>query len=59
MEIKIVSVLPYMGMVAILFDDAEPFKQIDNTPSTEGSMWNLMKISKAVSENKKFKDYEI
>ena len=30
--------LPYMGMVAILFNDAETFEQIDNTPLTEGSM---------------------
>ena len=28
--------LPYMGMVAILFNDAEPFQQTDNTPSTKG-----------------------
>ena len=27
--------LPYMGRVDILFDDAETFEQIDNTPSTE------------------------
>ena len=26
--------LPYMNMAAILFNDAEPFEQIDNTPST-------------------------
>ena len=25
-----------MGMVAILFNDAEPFEQIDNTPGIEG-----------------------
>ena len=25
-----------MDMAAILFDGAEPFEQIDNTPSTEG-----------------------
>ena len=27
--------LPYMGMVAILFNGAEPFEQIANTPLTE------------------------
>ena len=27
---------PYTGMAAILFNDAEQFEQIDNTPSTEG-----------------------
>ena len=30
--------LPYMGMVDILFNDAEPFEQIDNTPSTQSPM---------------------
>ena len=34
----------------IFFNDAEPFKQITNTLSTEGSMWNLVKIAHAVSE---------
>ena len=29
--------LPHMGMAAILFNGAEPFEQILNTPSTEGS----------------------
>ena len=33
-----------MGMAAILFNNAEPFEQIDNTPSTEGPVWNLVKI---------------
>ena len=27
-----------MGMVAILFSDAEPSEQIDNTPATEGAI---------------------
>ena len=26
---------PYMGMVAILFNDAEPFEQIDDMPLTD------------------------
>ena len=51
--------LPYMGMVAILFNDAEPSEQIDNTPWTEGPVWNLVKIGHAVSEKKMFKDYKI
>ena len=33
-----------MGTEAIFFNGAESFEQIDNTPSTEGPMWNLMKI---------------
>ena len=37
-----------MGMAAILFNGAEPFKQILNTLSTEGPMWNLVKIAQAV-----------
>ena len=48
-----------MGMAAILFNDAEPFEQIDNTPSTEGRKSNLVKLGQAVSEKKTFKDYEI
>ena len=47
-----------MGMAAILFNDAKPFEQIDNTPSTKGTMWYLVKTGPAVLE-KKFKDYEI
>ena len=34
-----------MGIVAILFNSAEPFEQIIvNSSFTEGLMWNLMKI---------------
>ena len=33
-----------MGMAAIQFNGAEQFGQIDDTPSTEGPMWNLVKI---------------
>ena len=42
--------LPYMGMVAILFNGAEPFEQIANTPLTECPVWNQVKIYHAVSE---------
>ena len=55
LEKKILSVLPYMGMTAILFTDAEPFEQSVNIPSTEGLMWNLVRIGQVVSE-KMFKD---
>ena len=51
--------LPYMGMAAILFNDAEPYEQIYNMPSTEGPKYNLVKIGQAVSEKKTFKDYKI
>ena len=37
-----------MGMAAILYNGAEPFGQIVNIPSTEGPMWNLKKMSRAV-----------
>ena len=47
-----------MGMVDILFNDAELFEQID-TPLTESPVWNLVKIGQAVSEKKTFKDYDI
>ena len=49
--------LPYMGMVEILFNDAELFEQIDNSPSTEGPMWTLVKIGQSADSKKKtFKD---
>ena len=48
-----------MGRVAILFNDAEPFGQLDNIPSTEVPMRNLVKTGLAVSEKKTFKDYKI
>ena len=51
--------VPYIGMTVILFNHTERFVQIDNMPSTEGPKCNLVKIGKAVSENKTFKDYEI
>ena len=43
------EVLPYMDMVAILFNGAEPVEQIGNTLSTEGLMRNMMKLAQAVS----------
>ena len=46
-------------MLAILFNDAEPYEQIDNMPSTEGPNCNLVKTGQAVSEKKRFKDYKI
>ena len=48
-----------MDMAVILFKGAEPFEQTDNTPLTEGPMWNLVKIGRAVIEKKTFKDYAI
>ena len=47
-----------MDMAAILFNGTEPFEQIGNTLSTEGPMYNLVKIAQAVSE-KTFKNYTI
>ena len=44
-----------MGMEALLFNDAELFKQIDNAPLTEGLMWNLLKISQAFLKRRHFK----
>ena len=34
-----------MGMAAFLFNGVEPFEQIVNIPSTEGSLWNLVNRS--------------
>ena len=39
-----------MGMAAILFNDAEPFEQSVNIPSTEGPVWYLVKIGQVVLE---------
>ena len=36
-------------MAAILFNGAEPFEQIVNTLSTDGSMWNQLKIAEKIS----------
>ena len=47
-----------MGVASILFNGREPFEQIVNIFSTEGPMWNLVKIVQAVSE-KTFKDFTI
>ena len=33
-----------MGMTAVLLSGAETFEQIDNSPLTEGPVWNLEKI---------------
>ena len=52
------EILPYIDMVTILLNGAEPFEQIGNTISTEGPMWNLVKIAQAVSQ-KTFKNYTI
>ena len=46
-------------MVAILFNGMEPFEQIVNILSTEGAMWNLVKIAYMVSEKETFKNYTI
>ena len=35
-----------MDMAAILINGAEPFEQIGNTLTTEGPMWNLVKLLK-------------
>ena len=46
-------------MVDILFNDAELCEQIDNIPSTESPMWNLVKIGQAALEKKTFEHYDI
>ena len=45
---------PSLGMADILFNGAEPFEQIVNTPLKQGPMWNLVKLGAAVSEKTKF-----
>ena len=34
----------FLGMAAILFTGTEPFEQTVNILSTEGPMWNLVKL---------------
>ena len=48
-----------MGMAAIMFMGGEPFKELVSILSTEGPMWNLLKIDQAVSEKKTYKNYAI
>ena len=43
-----------MGKAAVLFNDAKPFEQIDNTPLTGGPIWNLVKTGQAVAKQKMF-----
>ena len=52
-------ILTCMDMAASFFNGAEPFEQIVNTLSTEGSIRSLVKIARAVSEKKTFKKYTI
>ena len=56
LEKKLLSVFTIMGMADILFNDAELFEQSVNIPSTEGPMWNLVKIGQVVLEKTTFKD---
>ena len=52
-----------MGMAAILFNNAEPFEQSVNIPSTEMymwiKMWDLVKIGQVVLEKKRFKEFMV
>ena len=41
-----------MGMSAILFNGAEPFEQIVNTPPKEGPVRNVVKNGQVVSEKR-------
>ena len=43
---KILSVLPYMGIVVILFQSEKPLKQSVSITSIGSPMWNLVKIGK-------------
>ena len=46
--------LPYIDLAAILFSVAEPFEEIVNILSTEGTIWNPKKIANVVSEKKTY-----
>ena len=48
-----------MGMAAILFNSEELFKEIVNNLSTEGPMWNLVKITQALLGKKTFQNNTI
>ena len=45
-----------MGMAATLIDGTESFEQIGKTLFTEDHMRNLVKMARAVSEKKTFKN---
>ena len=45
--------------MAVLFNGAEPFKQIVKTTSIESPMWNLVKIGHLGTEKTMFKYYTI
>ena len=49
-EEDFLSVITYLGMAAVLFNVAEPFEQIGHILSTEGPVWNLVKIGQVISE---------
>ena len=48
-----------MDIAAIFFNDAEPFEQSVNKPSTGNPMWNLSKICQVVLEVKTFTDFKV
>ena len=48
-----------MGMAAILFNSAKPFEQIVKTTSTEGPMWNLVKIGRQFQRRRQLNIYRI
>ena len=51
--------LPYMNVAANIFNNAEPFEQTNNSPTTDGPMQNSVKNSQAVSKKNTFTDYAI
>ena len=48
-----------MGMTAFLLNIEKAFEQNDNTHSTKGRKWHLVKIGRSTSEKKIIKYYEI
>ena len=44
-----------MSMTAILFTSAKQFEEIVSTTSTEGSLWNLVKIGKQFQRRRHWK----
>ena len=43
-----------MDMATILFNDAEQFEQINNTPSTDGPVWNHGTTNQAISDKQTY-----
>ena len=59
LEKKIFKFFTIYGHGSYLFQWRETFEQIVNIPSKQGTMWNLVKIVRGVSEKKTIKKSQL